>query len=92
MSYESYEEFSDGMTDILSSGSPFELSDWHEKSIAELIEGMDRDSVVQFLNMWYAGEDPEELREGELSYIAEAVSNLDVNSVPITAGFRITFC
>ena len=71
MSYETYEEFDDQMSDILSSGSCFEMSNFHRTEIKELLSGMDRDCVINDLNTWYGKQEPEELREGELSYIGE---------------------
>ena len=86
-----YEELSEQLSDILSSGNVFEMSDWHTNSIAKLIEGMDRDSVVEQLNMFYAGEDPSDLREGELGTIAELVSNLEPNREKVGVEFRVVF-
>ena len=88
---DTYEEFSEEMSSILSSGSVFEMSPWHKNSIAKLIDGMDRDSVVMQLNLWYAGEDPSDLREGELGTIAELVSNLEPNRDKVTVEFKVVF-
>lgn len=74
MSYETYEEFDDQMSDILSSGSCFEMSKWHVKQVKELISEMDRDRIVEDLNIWYGTQEPSELREGELSYISEMIN------------------
>lgn len=73
MSYETYEEFDDQISDILSSGSCFEMSNFHITSIKELISEMDRDRVIEDLNIWYANQEPADLREGELGYISEMI-------------------
>ena len=69
--YDTYEEFDDEMGDILSSGSCFEMSKFHTTSIAELFSEMDRDRIIEDLNIWYGTQEPDQLREGEISYIAE---------------------
>ncbi len=88
---DTYEEFSERLSDILSSGSPFEMSNWHTKSIANLIEGMDKDSVVMQFNLFYSGQDPEDLREGELATIVDLINALDVNSEKIYVETKIVF-
>ena len=89
--YNTYEHFSDTLTDVLSSGCGFEMSNWQEGKIAELMEGMDRDSVIDHLNIFYSDQDPSELLEGELSYVAECVSNLDVNQDKVEVESKIVF-
>lgn len=74
MAYETYEEFDDQMTDILSSGSCFEMSEWHVKRVKELISEMDRDRVIEDLNIWYGNQEPSDLREDEISSIAEMIN------------------
>lgn len=73
MSYDTYEEFSDRICDTLSSGSVFECSSFHREQITELLSEMDRDRVIEDLNIFYATQEPYELREGELELIAELV-------------------
>ena len=89
--YNKYEQFSDSLVDTLSSGCGFEMSNWQEGQIAKLVEGMDRDSVIDDLNTFYSDQDPSELLEGELSYMAECVSNLDVNQDKVTVESKIIF-
>ena len=91
MSYETYEEFSDNLGDILSSGNGITLLTFHEETITDLVSGMDRDSVVEFLNIFYSDQDPSELLEGELGMIAGIVSNLDPKRDDVTADFQIVF-
>ena len=71
MSFNSYEEFSQRMTGILSSGSVLELSDWHEQQLTELFSGMHKGTLIDFLNIWYRSQQIEDVREDELSWIAE---------------------
>ena len=73
MSYETYQEFDDEMSDILSSGQCFEMSTFHITQIKTLISEMDHDRVVEDLNIWYANQEPSDLREGELGHIAEMI-------------------
>jgi hypothetical protein len=91
MSYDTYEEFSDEMSDILSSGGGFEVEEFHEIHITNLLAGMDRDSVIEHLNLFYADLDPSELREGELGMVADIVSNLNSDQEEVEADFRIIF-
>jgi len=91
MAYETYEDFSTEMTEILSSGSVFEMSDWHETSIAELFSGMDRDCVIDFVNRWYASQNAEELRDGELATVADLIRQLDPSRGHVKANVRIVF-
>ncbi len=91
MSYETYEEFEDNLGNILSSGGCGEVSDFHEESITELVSGMDRDSVVDFFNIFYTDQDPSELREGELSLISEIVSDLDKSRDEVEVSAQIIF-
>ena len=71
--YMTYEEFDDQMSDILSSGSCFEMSNFHREEIKELFSEMDRGRIIEDLNGWYGEQEPSELREGELEYIAELI-------------------
>jgi hypothetical protein len=91
MPYETYEEFSNTMTDILSSGNCIEFTPWHKRQIAELVDGMDRDSVIEFLNIFYSTQTVSEIMEGELSWIAEHVNNMNPSSPPISAKTTIIF-
>ena len=91
MSYDSYEEFASEMTNILSSGSVVEMSDWHHEHIASLFEGMDHDCVLDFVNRWYESQNPEELRDGELETVAELINNLDPSQTEVEAEVRIVF-
>ena len=91
MAYDTYEEFSDTMSDILSSGGAFEMENWHVQSIAKLIEGMDRDSVVNYANIFYSDQDPAELREGELADVAELISKLEPSRPEVGVDFQIVF-
>ena len=90
MSYDTYEEFAEEMTAILSSGNGSLLT-WHETELAELVEGMDRDSVIEHLNIYYADEDPEGLVDGELSLMAELVSKLDPSQKEVDYNVQIVF-
>ena len=91
MSYDTYEEFSDTMTDVLSSGNGLTMLRFHEEAITELVEGMDRDSVIQHLNIYYADQDPEELIEGELSLMAYLVSKLNPSQKEVDYNVQIVF-
>ena len=91
MSYDTYEEFADTMTGVLSSGSGFSIQNFHEEAIAELMEGMDRDSVIEHLNIYYADQDADELIEGELSLMAELVSKLDPSQKEVDYNVQIVF-
>ena len=91
--YDTYEQFDDTLAAVFSSGCGFDMSmsNWQKRKISELVEGMDRDSVVEHLNLFYGSQDPSDLLEGELSYMAECVSNLDVNRDKVKVESRITF-
>ena len=91
MSVDTYEELDDQLTDILSSGGPFEMSTWHKESLRELFEGFDRDSLISQLNLWYAGQTVGELREGELEVVAELVNELDPKAKKVNAESTIIF-
>ena len=91
MAVDTYEEFSEILADILSSGSVFGMAKWHRNAIAKMFDGMDRDSVVEQLNMFYACQDPEDLREGELGTIVDLVNAMDVNSEKIYVESKIVF-
>lgn len=75
MSYDTYEEFYDQMTDILSSGCGFDFRPWHKEQIEELVSGMDSDRVIEDLNIYYGDQEPSNLLEGELETISDMVES-----------------
>jgi len=91
MAFETYEEFDDTMTDILSSGPGDDVTSWHKKQLAELFSGMDRDSLIEQINIYYVNEYPSNLRNGELEVVAELINELYASPTPVSPNVRIVF-
>jgi len=68
-----YEDFSDEMSDILSSGYG-EFSKWHKTLLKDLFLRVgDRKVLVQLLNDYYEDQDIGDAMEGEFSFIAVTI-------------------
>ena len=67
----SYNEFEREMAEILSSGSAFEMTPWHEKELAKLAQKVNKNDVVKYLTKYYNSVDPEDLREDELEVVGD---------------------
>ena len=83
----SYETFDDVMTDVLSSGNGIKFTNWHKRQLKELFSSIhDKSVLVQYLNDFYSGQEPDQLLEGELDEIAELIGGTYKASVVFAIG------